>query len=288
MQRGLLTLLLAAVSLAAFAGAVATSAARPLVPRNAYLVAGESGRLLVLDRRGKLVRRIPRFAADVQALALSPSRRSAYVSVYVRDRPPRMYEVSLRTGRRTLLANAISPALSPGRAELAYVTVARPVDIEYRTALVIRDLQTGNLRIIAFPPGVPFDTPPGLVINWSPGGRAVALWDGTTTRIVDVSTATTVDSQSAIPGGGYTYSPVFLDRYTLVVLANCCIGRQKLVAVDLRSGIRTPFAQLSSPVENVIRLKPRALLAVTALHRLVRVTPGRSHVIARRIVAATA
>jgi hypothetical protein len=163
MQRGLLTLLLASAFLAASASGAATSSARPLVPRTAYLVASESGRLLVLDRRGKRLRRIPRFTASVQSLALSPNRRSAYVSVYRVDKPSRLYEVSLRTGRRTLLANGISPALSPDRTKLAYVTVTRPVDITYRTALVIRDLRTGSLRNIAFPPGVPFDTPPGLV-----------------------------------------------------------------------------------------------------------------------------
>jgi hypothetical protein len=201
--------------------------------------------------------------------------------------PPRMYRVALGTGKRTRVVEAISPTLSPDRTGLAYVTVGVRDGIDWLTALVIRNLSTGDARVIALPSRVPLGTPPELVINWSPDGRSIVLFDGTETRIVDVSTATTVDSQPAIPGGT-GLAPVFLDRNRLVVLANCCIGRQDLVTVDLHSGVRTPFALLASPDENVRRLKGGALLAVTALHRLVRVTPGRTHVIARSIVAATA
>jgi hypothetical protein len=92
------------------------------------------------------------------------------------------------------------------------------------------------------------------VINWSPDGRSIALSDGAVVRVVHVSTATTVDSEPSIPGGR-GFAPVFLDRHTIVVLANCCIGRQNLVAVDLRSGSRKLFAHLASPDENVRRLK---------------------------------
>lgn len=292
MHRALWTLLLVTISLVVSAGANCAPLAHPLVPTSAYLVANESGRLLVLDHRGRLVRRVPRFAAPrpgagVQALALAPDRRFAYVSVYAGlQHPPRLYKVSLATGRRMQLAEGISPTLSPDRTRLAYITVAMRDGIQYLTALVIRDLPWRQARAIALPPRDAFGTPPDLVINWSPDGRSIAVSDGTGVRVVDVSTATTVESQPAIPGGT-GLAPVFLDRHTIVVLANCCIGRQDLVAVDLRSGVRTPFAQLASPVENVRRLGHGTLLAVTALHRLVRVTPGRVHVLARGVLAAT-
>ena len=283
--------LLAAIMVLAapsIAGAAARPlvAPRPLVPPGAYLVADQSRHLLVLNQRGKLLRRVPRFASFAQALEIAPDRRHAYVSAYAREQPPRLFQVALGTGRRTRLANAVSPSLSPDRRQLAYVAVEQREDVEYRVGLVIRSLLTGQTRVIAFPPRVPLGTPPENVINWSPDGRYVALFDGTAIRVVDVATATTVDSQPEIPGGT-GLAPVFLGRQTLVVLANCCIGRQKLVAVDLRSGARTAFAQVRSPVENVRRLNSGVLLAVTALHRLVRLAPGRAQVIATGIVAAT-
>jgi hypothetical protein len=266
---------------------IVEAASRPLVPAGAYLVADQSGHLLVLNQRGKLLRRVPRFASYVQALEVAPDRRHAYVSVHVRERPPRLYKVALGTGRRIRLANAISPSLSPDRTQLAYVTVELREDVKYLTKLVVRSLRTGQARVIALPARVPLGTPPELVINWSPDGRHLALFDGTVIRVVDVATATTVDSQPEIPGAT-GLAPVFLNRHTLVVLTHCCIGRQRLVAVDLRSGARTAFAQVRSPVENVRRLNSGALLAVTALQRLVRLAPGRARVIATGIVAATA
>jgi hypothetical protein len=281
------TLLIASLALAAPSIAGATSKAEPLVPTGAYLVADESGHLLVLDQRGKVLRRVPRFTSYVQALDTGPDRRHAFVSVFVRDQPPRLYKVDLASGMRLRVANATSPSLSPDRRELAYVTVETRDDIKFRTALAIRNLVTAETRLIALPPRTPLGTPPELVINWSPDARHVAIFDGTLIRIVDVATARTVESQSPIPGGT-GFAPVFLDSQRLLVQATCCIGRhQRLAVVNLRSGVRSAFAVAGSPVENVRRLSSRAVLVVTALHRLVRFSPGRARVLARRIVAAT-
>ena len=96
-----------------------------------------------------------------------------------------------------------------------------------------------------------------------------------------------VPSQPGIPGNT-GLAPVFLDAHTLVVLADCCIGRQHLIAVDLRSGARTAFAEISSPAENIQRSKAGVLLAVTALQELVLVTRGHARVIAGGIYAASA
>jgi hypothetical protein len=268
------------------AAGAAPSVTDPLVPPGAYLVADVSGHLLVIDQRGGVLRRVPRFASPVQALEIAPDRRHAYVAVYRNERAPRLYDVALRTGRRNRLANATSPALSPDRRRLAYVTVARRNDITYRTALAIRVLATGQTRLIPLPAEAPLGTPPELVINWSPDGLQLAVFDGTVVRIVHVATAATVASQPELPGRT-GLAPVFVDQNRLVVLANCCIGRQRLVAVDLRSGARAPFAALRAPVENVRRQPRGSLLVVNALHRLVRVSPGRKRLISTGVVAAS-
>jgi hypothetical protein len=225
--------------------------------------------------------------AHAQALEISPDRRHAYVSIYAREQPPRLYQVDLETGKRARLTNAISPSLSPDGTRLAYVTVELRQDTKYRTRLVIRNFRTGSARIVRLPSQAPLGTPPELVINWSPDARYVAVFDGSVIRLVDVATATTVESQPPIPGGT-GLAPVFLDRQTLVVLTNCCIGRQHLTAIDLRTGAQTPFAETDSPIENTRRLNPQTILVVTGLHRLVRVAPGRARVLAKRIVAAAA
>jgi len=257
---------------------------RPLVRQGNLLVAKRSGRLAVLRRSGRLVRHIPRFVArhGAQAIELAPDRRHAFVSANAR--PTRLYEVSLATGAKRQMANATSPCLSPDRSRLAYVTSELDVDIVYRTALVIRDLRTGQADSIPLGPDVPEGTPPELVSNWSPDGTRVAIFDGYRIRLVDVRTAKNVVSQPSVSRG---LAPVFLDAHTLVVFGNCCIGRQHLVGIDLSSGTRKPFASLSSPVENIRRLRSGLLLTVTALNELALVSRGRTRVIARAITAAT-
>jgi hypothetical protein len=279
-------LLLSAIALSTLVAArAAASPSHRLVSPGSYLVADQSGHLLVLDQRGKFVSRIPRFTSPVQGLEIAPDRRHAYVSVYRNERAPRLYEVALRSGRRSHIANGIGPSLSPDQKRLAYVTVERRDEISYRTALAIRLLSTGRTRLVPLPAGTPLGTPPELVINWSPDGRRLAVFDGTVIRLVEVATATTVDSQPPLPGKT-GLAPVFLNRHAVVVLANCCIGRQRLVAVDLRSGARTPFAELRAPMESVRRQTGGSLLIVTALQRLVRVSPGHKRVIATGVVAA--
>jgi hypothetical protein len=229
-----------------------------------------------------------------QALELAPDRRHAFVSVYVPGRPTRLYEVDLATGAKERIGDALSPVLSPDRSRLAYVASALrpPGDIIDRTALVVSDLRTGSSKAIAFDSGVPRGTGPDLVINWSPDGKTIAVFDGSTIRLVDVAAATTLSSQPSLPG--YTpvlgrtppAAPAFLNASTLVVLVNCCIGRQQLVAVDLRSGSRRAFATLTAPPESLRRLSTGRLLAVTAQNELAVVSHGRTRVIAKGILAA--
>jgi WD40 repeat protein len=273
------------------AHAAATS---PVVPRGDLLAADRSGRLFVLDRDGKILRRLHGSfgGTGLQSIELAADRRHAFASVLRSDRPARLYRIDLATGARRVVANAISPALSPNRKQLAYVsTRVRSYNVEL-AALVVRDLRTGRTRSISLGPGVPLGTPPELVINWSPDGRRLAVFDGRRVRLVVVATARDVGSQPTIPGVPSVSSPrrwlapVFIDARTLVVLVDCCIGRQHLVAVDLRSGAQRPFARLSSPIQTVRRLTPGRLLAVTELNELALVRRGATRVVAGGMTAA--
>ena len=264
------------------------------VPVGKLVVADDAGHVRVVDARGRLVRRfawsLP--VPQLQAIELAADRRHAYVSTYRSERPSQLYEVTLATGRRRKLANAISPALSPDKTRLAYVTTEVRNNIVYRAALVVRSLRTGATRTMRLPPRVPFGTPPELVINWSPSGRQVAVFAESQIRLVDAAQAADVASQPALPGDTPTpgqtswLAPVFVDADTVVVLEGCCIGRQQLVAVNLSSGTQNPFAVLSSPVEGVRRYGQRRLLVVTALHELALVSRGSVRLIVRRIHAA--
>lgn len=307
MTRRLLGAALAALAAAAFAGVglhAASSAARPtasrhlaagaqtrpLVPRGAFLVTNLDGRLLVLDAAGKRLRRLPGTLGRYGAwggLELAADRRHAFVSLPVPDRPGRLYELDLATGKKRRIADGLSPALSPDRRYLAYLSESLCRDLTWtcRTALVIRNLLTGDMRTIPFAEGIVGGNRPELVINWSPEGQRVVLFDRKRLRLVDVATATDIPSQPALTPA---YAPVFLDAYTLVVLANCCIGRQQLVTIDIRSGVIGSFAELSAPPEIIRRLKPGLLLTVTASGELALVSRGRTRVIARGITAAAA
>jgi WD40-like Beta Propeller Repeat len=288
-----------AVGLGAASLAVAdTNAASPRpfrVPVGDILVVNRLGRLLVVDARGKLVRSLPRtlLMRGPQSIELAADRRHAFVSVLNSEQPARLYDVDLATGRKRQIANAISPSLSPDKTRLAYVSTRVRAEIVYRASLVVRDLRNRRVHAIPLGPGVPLGTPPELVINWSPDGRSVAVFDGSRIRIVKVVSAADVPSQPGVPGdtpstGTHTawLAPVFLNAHTLVVLADCCIGPQQLLAVDLRSGATTPFAGLSSPAENIRRVRAGLLLTVTALNELALVSRGRARVIAHGITAA--
>src|SRR5919204_6703953 len=87
-----------------------SSAARPIVPRGTSLVADTRGRLRVLDRRGRLVRRLPgRLPSALQALELAPDRRHAFVAILGSERPARLYELDLANGGKRLVGRGVSP-----------------------------------------------------------------------------------------------------------------------------------------------------------------------------------
>jgi len=266
------------------AAAALVLAAAP-VAAHGIVAADAHGRLLVLDARGATVRRVPGVAGrSVQGIALAPDRRHAYVSVYRADRPARLDRVDLGSGERTLVADGLSPSLSPDRSRLAYLASEVRGDIEEVTALVVLDLRTGASHRLPYDAGVAQGTPPEVLLSWSPDGRRIALFDGHSVRVADSRTTAPISSQPAVAGAGL--APIFLDAHTLVLLANCCIGRQRLVTVDLRSGRRSAFATISSPDETGQRLRDGMLLVTTALHELVVVSRGHGRVLARGITAA--
>jgi hypothetical protein len=243
------------------------SDARPVVPPGALLAADAHHRLVVLDRSGHVLRRVPgTFGNGASGIELAPDRRHAFVALY----PTRsLDEVDLATGAERRIASGGSPALDPDGTRLAFVSLAKRGDIIYRTAVVVLNLTTGRRRTIPFGRETVWGTPPEVLLNWSPDGRRLAAFDGKQIRLVDVSTAQDVASQPAPLGEQPSrtrsplLAPVFLDDRTLVALANCCIGRQNLVAVDLQSGRRSPFATLPEPPESLRRIGPASFVATT-------------------------
>jgi Tol biopolymer transport system component len=259
-------------------------AAAPAVPRRGVVAADAHGRLLVLDARGRKLRSVPGRIGSAQGVAVAPDRRHAYVSVYRADAAARLYRVDLASGRRTLVAHGLSPSLSPDGTRLAYLESEYRGDIKYVTALVVLDLRGGPTRRLPLGNGIPQGTPPEVILSWAPDSRRIARYDGRAIRIADASRAGPLASQPAIQGPGL--APVFADDRTLVLLANCCIGRQRLVALDLASGARTAFARISSPDETAQRLRDGELLMTTALGELVVVSRGHVRVLAHGITAA--
>ena len=271
---------------------VTAAGAHGVVPLGSFLAADLSGRVFVLGRGGRVLGRVPgSLGPAVQGLELSPDRRHAYASVYTPDAGVRLFELDLATGGKHALARAFGPALNPEHTRLAYVTIFFVSGIPFARALVVRDLRTHRIRSIPFPSRVVLGTPPELILNWSPDGTRIAVFDGTRIRLVAVASAASVQSQPAIPGPsgrpGRTpfLAPVYLDADHLVVETNCCIGRQHLATVDLISGARRPFATLTSPPQNLWRLRSGALLTEDALGELALVSRGRVQVIARGIAA---
>jgi hypothetical protein len=259
--------------------------AGPIVPRGDFLVSDQFGRLRILDQQGKLVRRLPRRIARYgpDAIALTRDRRFAFVRLAT-EAGSRLYLVNLATGTKRRFASAISPAMSPGRTHIAYLSVVRRRDIHYKDALVVRSLRTRRVRTIPLSAREAIGTPPENVINWSPDGRRIAIYDNGSIRIVTVGARRLELSPPVAPRS--LMAPVFIDRNRLVALANCCIGRQRLVTINLRSGSRHPFAVLPAPPETIRRLRDGVLLVTTASGALMIVSHRHTTVIARGVTAA--
>jgi hypothetical protein len=227
----------------------------------------------------------------VQALELAFDRRHAFASISGHERPARLYELDLASGGRRLVGYGISPSLSPDRARLAFLASAVQAGIEWEVGLVVRDLRGGRSTSIPFGTPMAGGTPPELVVNWSPDGRRIAVFDGRTVRLVDPARALRIDTEPFVGVAGSptqepSLAPVFLNGHTLVVLENCCIGKQRLVSIDLRSGAQAPFATLSAPPEAIRRVRPGLLVTVTALGQLARLSRNHVQVLATDVVAA--
>jgi WD40 repeat protein len=261
----------------------AATAAAPIVPPGILVASDRSGGLVVLDRTGQVAKRIRTgLPACCQAIALSRDRRHVYASAHQRTTNSySVYDVDLASGRAHRLGFGGSVALSPDGRRLAYFSLAYRNDILYRTGIEIRNLGTGASHIVPFTGRVPWGTPPDVQLNWSPDGRRVVVVDNAVAvgadhglRIVSVDSAPDVESQPGV--AGYFKAPVFLDDRTILVLTNCCTGtHQRMEAVNLPTGARTPFAVLPEPPESLRRISPGTFVATTPDGFLLRFSKGR-------------
>jgi hypothetical protein len=255
-----------------------------VVPVGDLLAVSVHGQLLVLDRAGEEVKRLPGLIGPnglVQAIELAADRRHAWVSVWNAAAGTfHMFSIDLATGRRHRLPDGVNPTINAQHTMLAYAGISRIADGDPgETRLVIEDLRDGRTRVIPFGVGTAFGTPPELIISWSPDGRHLAVYTDNQWRyrLVDIRTATTVALSPTLPRG--LLAPVYLSNSAVVVDANCCIGTQQLVTLNLETGRETKLARISSPVETVHRVGRTSLLITDALGELVRVTPGHVQIL---------
>jgi hypothetical protein len=259
-----------------------------VVPAGDLVAISIRGRVLVLNRAGRQLRELPgRIGADgrSQWIQLAPDRRHAWVSVWnIATETYRIYDVDLATGKRRRMADGLSPTLSPGGTELAYVGYARLRDgYDGESKLIIQDLADGRSRVIPFGAAEPIGNPPQLVVSWSPDGTHVAVDAGERYRLVDARQTTRAISYRALPGT--LLAPVYLNANTIVAEANCCIGSQELVKLDVRAGRESNFARISSPVQTVQSVAPGTLLISDALNQLISVSRSRVRILRQGIVA---
>ena len=149
----------ASIFLAGVCGGSTSTAANPasavIVPAGDILASTNDGYLVVLDRAGKLIRRLFPVTSAVQGISIAPDRAHAYVSFYGSESgalpsPPALYKVDLATGAKTKIGNGISPALSPDGTRLAYLTTAMQGEITWLRAMSVIDLTNGTTRQIPF------------------------------------------------------------------------------------------------------------------------------------------
>jgi WD40-like Beta Propeller Repeat len=264
-----LELAVAAPAVLVCVAAAATVEAPSTAPPSAILAADLHNRLLVLDSSGRTIRLIPgpwsQRDGRIQGVDLASDGRRAFVAVYHSGRPDALYSVDLQKRTARQIGRGLSPAVSPSGNRLAYLRTRTRSDVKYRTALMIRNLATGREHAVQFGPHSAVGTPPDMVINCSPDGRYLALLGRSLVRVVNVQTRTKVEHGRAVRR---LLAPAFLDDSTLVGVANCCIGPQRLVTVAVATSRRSRFATLRAPPEAMRALDANRLLVTTALHQL--------------------
>jgi hypothetical protein len=149
----------------------------------------------------------------------------------------------------------------------------------------IRIVDVATAQDLGSQPTVPADAPNHPISKRIyPSGPA----PGTSTVAPPPGVAViTITTRPPMQTTATSQAPVYLDANTLVVVYDCCTGLSHLVAFDLRTGKRTPFATLYGPPVNIVRIGNGRLLVVTAANLLVIATRGRTEQLATRISAAT-
>lgn len=274
MRRGAAVLVLLTLG-GAFTADGPASTSRALPP-GSILAADLHGQLSVLDQRGRLLGRVGvrPLGLGVKGLDLAPDRSRAFVAVSREEpRADDLYEITLTEPTLHRIATGLSPVVSPDGRWLAYLRSKQRAGLKYLAAVVIRNVATGAEHTIPLGRDVPVGGPPKLIVNWSPDGSRLAFVTAVgrrdVTRIVDVATGHAFPTVRVL-------APVFLDDARLVGLTNCCIGPQSLVAVDLATGARSPFAMLPAPPVGVRARADGKLLITTAQHQLV--VARRAHI----------
>jgi hypothetical protein len=266
------------------------------VNADVLVVGTKDGHLIEVGSSGGAIRTIAKLTdriGGVEQLDLSADRRTVFAAVGTtgscRDEVVR---VDVSDGSTKRIGFGSSVALSPDGQRLAsFYRGDCTQDSEPGTAIVVRDLSGGHE--LSFPVS-PLSSGVGgsFVLSWSPDGRDIAFDGVNGVRLLDTTDPNGgadarlvmapqrrpavpppaaqpgVVQAPGIPAGAVTdlHAGIFLDARTIVGLIDCCIGPQRLVAIDLTTGAQRPFLDVDAPTQGLHLDRSTGRLAfVTAL-----------------------
>lgn len=260
--------------------------------RTQVVAAERDGNVVVLDRDGRLVRRVTTIGAPrvVTHLALTADRRTLLVGVRLPDEASSNCSAEVLTipaegGRvRRLAMSVASPTpLTGGR--VAVAVLERRNDICLRVAIDVIDSSGERQQRIELPEPVADGTPPEQIMTASLDGRLVVMVGNHGLEAIDMNTRRT----ARVPNGTRLFAPAFATNDRLLAQRECCVAGMELVEVDLEGDV-TPITQIQAPLEAADAASTaRDAVLVTALHQLHLLENGAlSDSIATDVVAATA
>lgn len=245
----------------------------PLVGDGELIAVTDEDSLVAVNDLGEtspIARQLDELALDlayVASISLSEDRTAAFVGVRVLDAGDSNCSgavAQVTSEGATVIADGVTPVVSPDQTMLVYGTIERDDQICYVTGLEILELATGATSDLALDRR-PDSGGPDWNLSWLPDSQEIVVADSDGgVRVIDVESG---ERTGPFAAGGWAKMPTAFAPGELLVMTGCCTGDMTLSIFDLAAGTLESRFDLAAPVET-LTIDNGTIIATDALGTL--------------------